>query len=72
MGGGGGRRKYTKYSDWSSMFEIIHTCTWEVEKVKVPPQIQLTVQIQALAYLMGDSSGVGFGSVLCVQDRMIS
>ena len=35
-----------------------------LKRLKVPPRIQLTVQRQALAYLMGDSSGVSFGSVL--------
>ena len=42
-----------------------------LKKGKVTPRIKLTVQRQALAYLMGNASGVGFGSVLWGQGRMI-
>ena len=43
-----------------------------LKKKKLPPRRHLTVQRQALAYLMGDASGVGFGSVLWGQGRIIS
>ena len=39
---------------------------------KVPQKRHMIVQIQALAYLMGDSIGVGFGYVLWVQVIIIS
>ena len=42
-----------------------------LKKVKVTPRRNLTVQRQALAYLMGNASGVGFGSMLWGQGRMI-
>ena len=37
-----------------------------------PLQIQLRWQIQAVDYLMGDASGLGFGSVLWGQVKMVS
>ena len=41
-------------------------------KGKVPPRRHLTMKRQALAYLMGDASGVGFGYVLWGHGRNIS
>ena len=38
---------------------------------KLPLRIHITVQRQALAYLMGDTSGVGFVYVLWDQGRII-
>ena len=42
-----------------------------LNKEKVTQQRKLTVQRQILVYLMGDASGVGFGTVLWGQGRMI-
>ena len=42
-----------------------------LKKEKQTPRRQLTVQRYTLSYLMGDASGVGFGSVLWVQGRNI-
>ena len=42
-----------------------------LKKGKVTPQRKLTVQRQALAYLMGNASGVGFGYMLWGQGIMI-
>ena len=42
-----------------------------LKKGKVTPRRNLTVQRQALAYLMGNDSGAGFGSMLWGQGRMI-
>ena len=36
-----------------------------------PPHRQLRAQIQAVAYIMGDSSGLGFGFVLWSQWKLI-
>ena len=41
-------------------------------KEKLFPRKQLTVQRPELAYLMGDASGAGFGSMLWCHGRMIS
>lgn len=41
-------------------------------KYQVPPQRQWRVQRQAVAYLIGDASGSGFGSVLWWQGKTIS
>ena len=37
-----------------------------------PPRIQLRAHRQAVAYLMGDASGLGFGLVLCGQGKLVS
>ena len=37
-----------------------------------PPWRQLMTQRQAVAYLMGYASGLGFGSVLWVQGKLVS
>ena len=42
-----------------------------LKKEKVSLIKQLTVQRQVLVYCMGDASGVGFGTVLWGQGRMI-
>ena len=33
-----GRTKCTQSGDWGSRFEMIHTCTWEVDKGKSTPK----------------------------------
>ena len=39
---------------------------------QAPTRRQLRAQIQAVAYLMGYASGLGFGVVLWVQGEMVS
>ena len=53
-------------------FRLYLLALGRLTKEKLRPQRHLTVQIQALAYLMGDARGVGFGYVLWGQGRIIS
>ena len=83
----GGELNMTKiYGKWEGIEEIIKPnivirstrlrgyilAPGRLKKKKVTLRRKLTVQIRALAYLMVNDNGVGFGSVLWGQSRMIS
>ena len=40
-------------------------------EVEVPPSRCLRAMWQAVAYMMGDASGLGFGSVMWSQSRLV-
>ena len=39
---------------------------------KVPPRRRMRSMRQAVSYLVGDASGLGFGSVMWYQSRLVS